>query len=82
MGGEILDRVAKQLGIGNDVAHVIGGQDRAHEHADLLHRAGNASGADHIPHTERPEHLQKHPGCKVAEHAAPGSANRHTSAGE
>ena len=76
IGGEVLNVVGEKLVVADKGVNVIGRENRGHEQANFLHRAGSAAASDEVADFERAQNNQKHTCCEVGQQTAPSRADR------
>src|SRR5215471_3479734 len=76
IGGEVLNDIAKDLGIANDIANIVQGINGAGEQTNLVHRARYAASGDEIAHLQRLKNHEKYSGREIGQQPAPCHADR------
>src|SRR5271155_1065248 len=82
IGRKVLDDVAEDLTVADDIADVVGGVDRGDEQPDLDYRAHDSAGHDEISHLEGLKNNEEHSCGEIAQQAAPRHADSYAGSGE
>src|SRR5581483_3721526 len=79
---EILDGVAEDFVVADQIQNVVQGVDRGDEQADFFDRAGDAAGSDKVADLERSQDHDKRAGGEIGQQAAPRHADGHPRGGD
>src|ERR1700740_3578707 len=81
IGREVLNDVAEDLTVADDIPNIVEGVDRSHEQPDFDHRAHDSAGHHEVSHPEGLENNEEHPSGEITQQTAPGHADRYASSG-